>query len=333
MSEQATAYQPDCRMLNASNSAYTIVPGHGWSPPGASDPSFRFYEAVGYGSTPIAIQGGPDHIDACLVGENQDGVIVAFRGTLGLGDPPTSPELLDWLQDLLAPPQTVPLEGWAQDILVHTGFWEALESLWGPLKQQLAEMGVSSKDLYFTGHSKGGPVASLAAYRYFIEEKKSSKTYTFASPHPGNRNFAAAFKAAGLHQTRWENYLDVVPLLPPDETLAEFLKIYVDSESGIPAFLKSFILAVLNLAEKKWQYGPVGSGWFIDSSGKRHDLGFIEEGLQLLDLKSAIKNQEYGRIAAAHCHSCYAEAGGKVTCAGGYMDGVCRGTVCPPRTP
>ena len=68
-----------CRLLCACGCAYAIDPVTGrYQPP----PGDRQSAVVGWLGAPVPISGGDDEIDACLVGENADGVIVAFRGTL-----------------------------------------------------------------------------------------------------------------------------------------------------------------------------------------------------------------------------------------------------------
>ncbi len=95
-----------------------------------------------------------------MVGETETEIIVAFRGTL----PPTSnsPDqrqvLLDWLGDLDA----FLVAGADLPGLVHQGFLGALDALWPDVANAITP----GKTLYFTGHSKGGAIANLAAARH-----------------------------------------------------------------------------------------------------------------------------------------------------------------------
>jgi hypothetical protein len=66
-------------------------------------PAIFYGPVVGYLAPPTPISGGDDGIDACSVGENADGVIVAFRGTLPASWQ-SQARVLDWLQNLLADP-------------------------------------------------------------------------------------------------------------------------------------------------------------------------------------------------------------------------------------
>ena len=112
-----------CRLLCAANSTYAIKTDGGFvynTPPFAG-----YYNQVGYLHTPKVIVGGPDNIDAALVGVNTDGIIVAFRGTLAVPGEELA-DLLDWLQDFLAEPEAfVNFPG-----MVHYGFYRAIMSLW-----------------------------------------------------------------------------------------------------------------------------------------------------------------------------------------------------------
>jgi len=69
--------------------------------------------------------------------------------------------------------------------------------------------------VWFTGHSLGAALATLAASRY-----QTAGVYTFGSPLVGNQSFAAAFNAvfhdgAGSRSFRYVNDHDVVTQVPP----------------------------------------------------------------------------------------------------------------------
>lgn len=95
---------------------------------------------------------------------------------------------------------------------VHRGFARRLRNL-------DEVMGAFVKDLpsgcpvWFTGHSLGAAVASLAAYRY---RAVAGGVYTFGSPLVGNdvfsSNFNAALKATSV---RYVNHHDIVTVVPP----------------------------------------------------------------------------------------------------------------------
>src|SRR5579864_2965100 len=107
------------RLLCACGAAYDIAPGVC-----AYVPDLVYGPVVKYTSTPTPVCGNIDYISACLVGENADGIIVAFRGTLppSLKDPES---LLDWLEDFFAVPMSAPnVPG-----QVHSGFYNVTMSV------------------------------------------------------------------------------------------------------------------------------------------------------------------------------------------------------------
>jgi hypothetical protein len=122
----------DCRLLCACACAYDIDPATGSYGPPAGD---VYGPVVGYLTPPMSISGGDDRIDACLVGENADGVIVAFRGTLPLSWQ-SQASVLDWLQDLLAEPESRPnLPG-----KVQTGFFDATWAIIGAIAGEVLRL-------------------------------------------------------------------------------------------------------------------------------------------------------------------------------------------------
>lgn len=117
--------------------------------------------------------------------------VLAFRG---------SEEFRDWLTNINAVP--VPWEGPG---LVHSGFRKALNLVWEQIEGLLTTMTVP---LFYTGHSLGGALATVAAAR-----KPPRATYTFGGPRCGDAHFAGTFETRQHY--RIVNNRDVVPTLPP----------------------------------------------------------------------------------------------------------------------
>ena len=167
---------------------------------------------------------GAINIDAALVGEAQDAIVVAFRGTLPPGSPNPGQVILDWANDVDALLVTDPggLPGH-----VHQGFLGSLNALWSAVEQAVKTRSAASpaKPIYVTGHSKGGPLANLAAIRLraALPAAIPVMVATFAGARPGDDVFAAAYKTAIPHSARYEYADDIVPHLPPsDEFIGMF---------------------------------------------------------------------------------------------------------------
>ncbi len=257
---------------------------------------------LGFQAAPIAVVGGPNNINACLLGSNGDGVVVAFRGTL-VPDIHDLASLLDWLQDFDAVPMNVDsIPG-----KVHMGFWRGLATIWdkllaavGPL---LAAAG-GNLPLYLTGHSKGGGLAQLAAMRFRVAGITPQGVYTYASPRAGDREFATAYDAA-LIGVRYEYTDDVVPHMPPTPSLINRLQ-------QLPLIGNHFREVPV------WDYVSAGTLRFIDWNMQVVGESSALENERFLHLARLIGLGQFKQIVADHDHSC----------GGGYMSQVCPG-VCP----
>ncbi len=135
---------------------------------------------------------------ACYVASNDAFTIVAFRGT-------RPNEKADVWADI----NFIPIK-WPKGGEVHEGFEEALDVVWGPLSDRLRHL--PSDTVWFTGHSLGAALATLAADRF----GEPAGVYTFGSPRVGTLEFVAGFD--GRHKQRSFRYVnnnDVVTHVPP----------------------------------------------------------------------------------------------------------------------
>lgn len=178
--------------------------------------------AVGWTAGPEVITAPSPHgsgsIDRALVGRVPEGIVLAFRGTLPpftADDHPPAEVVLDWLNnvDLLSARNT------AWPGRVHAGFAGSVDRLWPQIRAaigQLIRPGEPNR-LFITGHSKGGALANLAAWRALGIEGLDGpvRVLTVAAARAGNGDFRAAYEAhGGIECTRYESAFDVVPLLP-----------------------------------------------------------------------------------------------------------------------
>jgi triacylglycerol lipase len=120
---------------------------------------------------------------------------LAFRGT-----EQTSRDILGDLEFF-----PVPVAG--DNVRVHGGFERRLESVW---PEVLAELEKLDCPVFYTGHSLGAALATLAAAR-----RPARAVYTFGSPRVGNAQFAASLGSAALY--RVVDDTDGVTLVPPEE--------------------------------------------------------------------------------------------------------------------
>jgi hypothetical protein len=306
-----TTYDLNCRLLCASAAAYLIQPD---SKSGQYDPSKGAdagakaqYDAVGYSAEPWIVS---DEIDAVLVGKTVSELIVAFRGTL----PPAwnLPSVLDWLNDIiLAEPATnANLPG-----KVHSGFLRTTLTLMDQTVAAIKSLDPSgSLPIYITGHSKGGGVAPIAAlYLQRVHHIKAANVVTFAGPKPGDEAFASAYNAEFPQDLRYENYLDLVPLMAPSDTFINLMAEVIDRISPE--------LAALLEKAAKWDYVDIGTLRYIEKSG--HVIGdrlfLIEE--RVGEILEKLVTGNLAAIGDAHHAACHF----------GYMNGTCAGGVCPPK--
>ncbi len=175
-------------------------------------------------------------IDRVLVGRIAEGILVAFRGTLPprvLFDAGGLASAIDWINSGSA----LLRRGGAYPGRVHEGFSESLQRLWddGTAPDGMPETGLEAelnrlladggpRRLFITGHSKGGALAVLFAWRASETwPELRPQVMTIAAPRAGDGDFAAAFAGKEIDCLRYEVEGDLVPSLPfGADTPAEF---------------------------------------------------------------------------------------------------------------
>jgi len=235
------------RLLCAARHTYSIAAG------GPVPDCLPYSAAVGYAAAPEGFVSGPEAIDACLVGETDDGIIVAFRGTMPPDSPNHAQVVRDWANDadalLIAEPE---FGG-----MVHQGFLGSLNDLWAAAAAaiQLRAAQSPTKPIYVVGHSKGGAMANLAAVRCVTAFPTNPVIVcTFAAARSGDDNYAAAYARVVTNSTRYEYADDIVPHLPPSDAFFVMFQ-------GVP-----FMADILpNLTRG---YVSVGELHFIDWTGR-----------------------------------------------------------------
>ncbi len=93
---------------------------------------------------------------------------------------------------------------------VHHGFLAALDDVWPDVENQLVgfKNQAPARTFWFTGHSLGAALATLAADRF----RDTHGLYTYGCPMVGDDSFAGSFRVPAF---RFVNNTDIVPRVPP----------------------------------------------------------------------------------------------------------------------
>lgn len=192
--------------------------------------------------------------DVAVVGRIDAGIVVAFRGTrapLNPRDDDAWATFLDWMNNTHYMTRDNPNYPGA----VHSGFAHSVDALWGMkgtspgIEQTIEELLAAGapRRLYFTGHSKGGPLANLGAWRASQRWPDiKPRVVTFAAARAGDAAFKAAYDAAGIRCTRYEVAADVVPLLPMGTETPQLVR---DLLAALP-FVESRDLGYVHVGER-----------------------------------------------------------------------------------
>ncbi|MCZ6641198.1 MAG: lipase family protein [Gammaproteobacteria bacterium] len=130
----------------------------------------------------------------CFVARRNEGTVVSFRGT----------EIREW-EDIKADVNVVlePIEN--SEAKVHLGFLRSLETIWPQVMDTIGD----EQKIWFTGHSLGAALATLAADRY-----PNSSLYTFGSPRVGDKKFRQSFHANAYRFVNNNDGVTAVPFPP-----------------------------------------------------------------------------------------------------------------------
>jgi len=197
-------------------------------------------------------------IDSVLIGQTDFGVAVAFRGTL----PPTETDpvkaievALDWLNNGDLVLREVPYSAGK----VHDGFRKSLDNLWdnGNLFSLVQTAAQGGRRVFFTGHSKGGALAALAARRFKAAGVIPAGVITFGAPRVGDEKFASTYDVEVPNHWRFEHQDDVAPHLPPRPAVMHALKTLAQF-GALSTFLKT------KITQPFGHYMSVGRQCFLD---------------------------------------------------------------------
>ncbi len=133
--------------------------------------------------------------------EHEQYLCFAFRGT---------DEISDWLDNINAF-STQALFG-----SFHRGFWHSLMDVWQTLYDQCEQLKKQKKrPIFFTGHSLGGAMATIAAAHFIHQDKPFTSVYTFGQPRALTRETAQLFNMECKSRFfRFHNNNDLVTRVP-----------------------------------------------------------------------------------------------------------------------
>ena len=133
--------------------------------------------------------------------EHDDYICLAFRGT---------DEIKDWFDNL---------NGFATKQLFgefHRGFWDATEDVWVDMMDKLEQcMKEKKRPVFFTGHSLGGAMATVAASKFINEDRPFTSVYTFGQPRAVTRDTSRVLNSeCKSRYFRFHNNNDIVTRIP-----------------------------------------------------------------------------------------------------------------------
>jgi hypothetical protein len=145
----------------------------------------------------------------CYVAYTNEFAIVAFRGTQVIKNDASI--FHDVLKDILTDVNFLLVDS-KQGGNVHQGFKTALDEIWDDLLACLKQLHLQNpkQTFWFTGHSLGAALATLAADRY----GHAQGLYTFGSPCVGDNAFADDFYVNTYRFVHNNDIVAHVPLLP-----------------------------------------------------------------------------------------------------------------------
>ena len=193
----------------------------------------QVFRDTGLTDAGFAVNGISAESTQCFVVSNKEFVLVAFRGT-EIDNFPGG--LRDFITDL-----TFHKVSDGHGGKVHKGFLSQLDAIWGNLLAHLRTAGGENLPVWFTGHSLGAALATLAAERAARETLplRVQGLYTFGSPRVGNVAFRARFELHPFARNayRFQHHKDMVTKLPPEKLCFSYKHVdtleYIDKDGNL----------------------------------------------------------------------------------------------------
>ncbi len=136
--------------------------------------------------------------------EHQHYLCFAFRGT---------DEVADWIDNI----NIIKTNINETECETHAGFLNHFNSVWEDIEAKCNELiNINPRPIFFTGHSLGGAVATIATARWALEsDRQFSSTYTFGQPRAISLKSSRMLNAMfGSRFFRFHNNNDIVSRVP-----------------------------------------------------------------------------------------------------------------------
>lgn len=150
-----------------------------------------------------------------FVAYNDDTIIVSFTGT----------QLDGSTEDILVDLQFWPSAWDDGEGLVHSGFERGFLYIWPQIVKHIKPL-METRSLWYTGHSLGAALATLAA-----SALEAQGCYTFGSPRVGNRKFSKGLKCPVYRVAKSRDIVTRVPTPPIYHHVGQFY--FIKNDEGI----------------------------------------------------------------------------------------------------
>ena len=91
---------------------------------------------------------------------------------------------------------------------VHKGFKDQVDMLWPAIREDLTRTQNKNKDVWFTGHSLGAAMATIATSRL---QDKVDALYTYGSPRTGTKKFVTSIRTPHYRHVNNNDMVTCVP--------------------------------------------------------------------------------------------------------------------------
>ena len=195
---------------------------------------------------------GPKYRGQAILVQAETWAAVVFRGT--------EQEIGDFAADLA----DLHVKSDPNVVDVHSGFERQLEEIWQKI---VAELDKLTCPIFYTGHSLGAALATLAAAR-----RPPRATYAFGSPLVGNDAFARANARLPIH--RIVGGRDIVTVVPPPRF--GFVHVGTEHRIGVAKTKPALSVTILRVLRTIMRIHKQPPAYLADHAPKNYVRGLTE---------------------------------------------------------